>query len=83
MADTFASALDCLARTQAPVRRRRAPRRSLGLAGLLGMLGAWEERKRFRLRLEDMLMTAPHLIEDVGLTRKQVEAEIAKPFWQN
>jgi hypothetical protein len=24
----------------------------------------------------------PHLIDDIGLTRRQVEAEIAKPFWQ-
>ncbi|WP_292312920.1 hypothetical protein [Mesorhizobium sp.] len=29
-----------------------------------------------------MLITAPHMIADVGLTRKQVEAEIAKPFWR-
>jgi uncharacterized protein YjiS (DUF1127 family) len=24
----------------------------------------------------------PHLIDDIGLTRRRVEAEIAKPFWQ-
>lgn len=82
MADTFASDLDCVARAQAPTGRTSAQRRPLSLAGLRGMLEAWEERKRFRLRLEDMLMTAPHLIEDIGLTRRQAEAEIAKPFWR-
>ncbi|EHK54991.1 hypothetical protein MAXJ12_22541 [Mesorhizobium alhagi CCNWXJ12-2] len=24
----------------------------------------------------------PHLIDDIGLTKRQVEAEIAKRFWQ-
>ena len=24
----------------------------------------------------------PDLIDDIGLTKRQVEAEIAKPFWQ-
>jgi len=81
MADTFASALAHMAST--PIRRTVAPGRSFSPAGLRNTLVAWEERKRFRLELEDMLKTAPHLIEDIGLTRKQVEAEIAKPFWRN
>jgi uncharacterized protein YjiS (DUF1127 family) len=35
------------------------------------------------LDLKRMLRDNPHLIDDIGLTRQQVEAEIAKlPFWQ-
>ncbi len=41
-----------------------------------------EERKRFRLDLERMAKTTRHLIDDIGLTRRQVAAEIAKPFWR-
>ena len=40
------------------------------------------ERIRFRWELEQMSEANPHLIDDIGLTRRQVEAEIAKPFWQ-
>ena len=29
-----------------------------------------------------MLKDNPELIDDIGLTIRQVEAEIAKPFWQ-
>ena len=43
---------------------------------------AWRERIRFRWQLEQMLKDNPHLIDDIGLTRRQVEAEIAKRFWQ-
>ena len=82
MADTFASALDRMARTQVPI-GRNAPLRPLSLAGLRDMLVTWKERRRFRLKLEDMLMTAPHLIDDIGLTKTQVEAEIVKPFWRD
>jgi uncharacterized protein YjiS (DUF1127 family) len=29
-----------------------------------------------------MAKANPHLIEDIGMKKWQVEAEIAKPFWQ-
>ena len=41
-----------------------------------------DQRKRFRWELEQMSKANPHLIGDIGLTRRQVEAEIAKSFWQ-
>jgi uncharacterized protein YjiS (DUF1127 family) len=48
-----------------------------------GIISAWRARTRFRLDLKRMLRDNPHLIDDIGLTRQQVEAEIAKlPFWQ-
>lgn len=41
------------------------------------------ERVRFRWELKRMAKANPHLIDDIGLTRRQVEAEIARlPFWQ-
>jgi uncharacterized protein YjiS (DUF1127 family) len=81
MAHSSASAHH-MPRAQALIRRTNLPGRPLSLAGLRNLLETWEERKRFRLKLEDMLITTPHLVADVGLTRKQVEAEIAKPFWR-
>jgi uncharacterized protein YjiS (DUF1127 family) len=52
------------------------------LTTLRSTIATWEERKRLRWELEQMLKANPHLIDDIGLTRRQVEAEIAKPFWQ-
>ena len=56
--------------------------RPYGLATLRSIVARWEERKRFRWALKQMSKANPHLIDDIGLTRRQVEAEIAKPFWQ-
>jgi len=57
------------------------------LAALCGIIAAlrnrtWRERIRFRWQLRRMSKDNPHLIDDIGLTRQQVEAEIAKRFWQ-
>jgi uncharacterized protein YjiS (DUF1127 family) len=65
-----------------PASRPAASPRPFGFAALRGLLATWEERKRFRLQLENIMLATPHLIDDIGLTRKQVEAEIAKRFWQ-
>ena len=51
-------------------------------AALLGMIAIWRERMRFRWKLERLARETPHLVDDIGLTRRQVEAEIAKRFWQ-
>ena len=41
------------------------------------------EQTRFRWDLKRISEANPHLIDDIGLTRRQVEEEIAKlPFWQ-
>ncbi|GLS29723.1 Uncharacterized conserved protein YjiS, DUF1127 family [Mesorhizobium albiziae] len=52
------------------------------LESLRSMIATWDERIRVRWELEQMSASNPHLIDDIGLTRRQVEAEIAKPFWQ-
>lgn len=56
--------------------------RHCSLAALRSILATWEERICFRRELQQKLKDDPHLIDDIGLTRRQAEAEIAKPFWQ-
>jgi uncharacterized protein YjiS (DUF1127 family) len=57
-------------------------RRRYSLATLRSIIATWRWRIRFRWELEQKSKDNPHLIDDIGLTRRQVEAEIAKPFWQ-
>jgi len=52
------------------------------LTTLPSIIATWRRRIRFRWELEQMSRANPHLIDDIGLTRRQIEAEIAKPFWQ-
>jgi len=78
----LASAPRHAARTGTPVRPAEVSRRRYGLATLRSIIASWDERKRFRWDLEQKSKANPHLIDDIGLTRRQVEAEIAKPFWQ-
>lgn len=53
-----------------------------GLANLGALLAAWDARLRFRWDLARKAAETPHLIDDIGLTRDEVAAEIAKPFWR-
>ncbi|AZO77324.1 MULTISPECIES: DUF1127 domain-containing protein [unclassified Bosea (in: a-proteobacteria)] len=46
------------------------------------LLATWRERIRARWKLAQMAQENPHLLKDIGLTRLQVETEIAKRFWQ-
>jgi uncharacterized protein YjiS (DUF1127 family) len=57
-------------------------RRRYSLATLRSIVATWSERIRFRWKLEQLAKESPHLIDDIGLTRGQVEAEIVKRFWQ-
>ncbi|MGX5850168.1 DUF1127 domain-containing protein [Mesorhizobium sp. PL10] len=50
--------------------------------GLISLLKTWGERARFREELAIIARDIPELIDDIGLTMKQAEAEIAKPFWR-
>ncbi len=59
-----------------------APRQPEKRATLRCICVTWKARSRFRGELERMTKAHPHLIADIGLTRHQAEAEIAKPFWQ-
>ena len=68
--------------TLAPVSQSRASRRRNGLASLLAMIATLRARRRFRHDLERMSTDNPYLIDDIGLTGRQVRTEIAKHFWQ-
>jgi uncharacterized protein YjiS (DUF1127 family) len=57
-------------------------RRHHGLASLRSMIATWRRRIRFRRELAQKAKATPHLIEDMGLRRWQVEEELAKPFWR-
>lgn len=52
------------------------------LASLRNLFSTWRWRLRFRWQLERTLQENPHLIRDIGLTKRQVETEIAKRFWR-
>ncbi len=67
----------------ATLRQAELSCRPHGLAALLSMIATWRERIRVRRALGQMSKANPYLIDDIGLTRRQVEAEIAKPFWQD
>jgi uncharacterized protein YjiS (DUF1127 family) len=49
--------------------------------GLRSLIAAWHERAYFRWQLARMARETPELIDDIGLTMAEVNAEIAKPFW--
>ena len=69
-------------RTAQPTGPAEVSRRPYSLATLRNVIATWDERKRIRWELEQMSKDNPHLIDDIGLTRQQVAAEIAKRFWQ-
>ncbi|MBD9680259.1 DUF1127 domain-containing protein [Pseudomonas sp. PDM18] len=56
--------------------------RPFSLLSLMQLLALWQARARVRRQLACMARANPHLIEDIGLTRRQVAQEIAKPFWR-
>ena len=43
------------------------------------MLLTWLDRTRHRRQLGQL---SPHMLKDIGLSRADVEAEVAKPFWR-
>jgi uncharacterized protein YjiS (DUF1127 family) len=47
-----------------------------------GLVRTWRKRIRFRRHLARLSQDGPALVEDIGLTMKQVEAELRKPFWR-
>ena len=79
---TLASALHQAARPGTPVGPAEVSRRHYSLATLRSMIAAWREQTHYRWDLKRISETNPHLIDDIGLTSRQVEEEIAKPFWQ-
>ena len=67
---------------QATSRPADVSRRHHGLVTLRRRIATYRARRRFRCDLEQMSKENPHLIADIGLTKWQAEAEVAKRFWQ-
>jgi uncharacterized protein YjiS (DUF1127 family) len=83
MNNTLASAPHQAARPETPVAPNDMSHRRYSLATLRSTIASWRQRTRFRWDLKRMAKDNPHLIDDIGLTNRQVEEEIAKlPFWQ-
>jgi uncharacterized protein YjiS (DUF1127 family) len=79
---TLASTPHQAVRPGTPMGPAEVSRRHYRLATLRSMIATWGERIRFRKELKEMSKANPHMIGDIGLKRWQVEAEIAKRFWQ-
>jgi len=79
---TLASAPHKAARPGTPVGPAEVSRRCCSLATLRSIIATWSERIRYRWELEQKSKGNPHLIDGIGLTSRQVEAEIAKSFWR-
>ena len=76
---TLASARYSSARPGLPVRPSPASRRH-SLHKLTQLISVWRARRRYRWDLERIAQNNPHLIDDIGLRRWQIEAEVAKRF---
>ena len=83
MNDILASAPCQAARPGASVEPAEISRRRYSLASVRSVIATWRERIRFRWELEQMAKDNPHLIDDIGLTKRQAEEEIARPFWHH
>ena len=79
----LASSPDQAVRPGTSVKPAEVSHRRYSLAALRSVIATWRERMRFRRELEQMARDNPHLIDDIGLTKQQAEAEIAKPFWHH
>lgn len=47
-----------------------------------GLFARWWRRTRQRALLGRLIETSPHLIDDLGLNRRDVVEETRKPFWR-
>ncbi|HEV7310662.1 hypothetical protein [Ensifer sp.] len=55
---------------------------SVGRHDPFRLFAIWDDRLRFREQLLRIARQNPELLDDVGLTRAQIDAETSKPFWQ-
>ncbi|MBM3548600.1 MAG: DUF1127 domain-containing protein [Alphaproteobacteria bacterium] len=56
-----------------------SPRRSGLLATVVERLAEWQERARSRVLLGRM---DDRMLRDMGISRSDVDVEVAKPFWR-
>jgi len=65
-----------------PTTTADAPRRRHNPAALRDVIVVWGRRMDFRAELTRLAKDCPELIDDLGLTMRDVEREIGKPFWR-
>ncbi len=51
------------------------------LKNISGLAADWRERWWYRRELRRLASDGSHLIDDVGLTLREAQVEMAKPFW--
>jgi uncharacterized protein YjiS (DUF1127 family) len=51
-----------------------------GLERVVDTLFAWQQRRADRLRLQSM---DDYMLQDIGLSRADIEVEASKPFWRS
>jgi uncharacterized protein YjiS (DUF1127 family) len=66
-------------RSRASGLARQARSWSRALARAIDLLLIWQQRARDRRQLESL---SDHMLRDIGLSRADVFAEAAKPFWR-
>ncbi len=59
-----------------------APDGLYGKGAMGRVIYTWEERIRARRELARLASEAPELIQKMGFTMAEVDAELAKPFWR-
>ena len=50
--------------------------------GPTGLLTTWRDRWRYRQELGRLLRVGRHMINDIGLTLAEAQAERDRPFWR-
>lgn len=59
-----------------------APRHVTGFSAVLATFNVWRARRRMRREMASDLRTfTDAMLEDAGMTRRQAEREVRKPFW--
>jgi uncharacterized protein YjiS (DUF1127 family) len=46
------------------------------------VLASWIERSRQRRALREIATMSPHILKDIGVTRRAALDEAEKPFWR-
>ncbi|MBL8708855.1 MAG: DUF1127 domain-containing protein [Rhodospirillaceae bacterium] len=52
---------------------------AIKIGGLVATCSLWRRRHQWR---RDLIRFSDHMLADIGLTRGEAEAEMAKPFWR-
>jgi uncharacterized protein YjiS (DUF1127 family) len=65
--------------SRSALRQTRSSYISEGLVALFNRISDWSDRRRARNHLYQM---PDYILNDIGVSRAEVESEYQKPFWQ-